>query len=226
MQPFAQAILANATNNNLAPTTSPIVTDAARLGAISGANASKFAENLTASSAAGLGGAAQNQADLNLNAIKGQLQESQARQEDAKRMISPDNYQQVSNGNGGYDFLDPNGQKITIQQFAKVTGKSPDSLLTHSTDPTDVAFRSDYNNLQDLLTAVANKDSKSLDEFYKNQPDLKSMKPSDLINRFKAYYPGYFSSTPQPAATNTGAFASLAAAAGNNAGTAATTGFN
>lgn len=228
MQPFAQAVLANATNNNLAPTSSPIVTDPGRLAAISGANASKYAANLTESSATGMAGMGQNQADLHLNAIKGQIQQSQVRQEEAKRMVDPNNYRQVDNGKGGFDFYDPNGGKITAQAYSKVTGTAMDRILLHSTDPKDVAFRSDYNNLQDILTAAANKDQKALGEYYKNQPELEHMKPTDLINRFKAYYPGYFSSdTNVPRSTqDSGAFASEKAASGNNSLSTVGTGFN
>lgn len=216
MQDYAQAILANANNNNLAPTASPIVPDAARLGAISGANASKFARALTDTTAAAAGGMAGNQADLAATSIQGEIQKSKQRQQEIADSIDPSKYQQVENANGGYDFIDPKGQKITVDQYARVTGKNRAALLKDSSDPSDVQFRNDYNNLQDLLQATLDKDKTKLDEYYKNQPELKGMKPADLINRFKTFYKGYFGGQAQ--SYGAPQFTSLDAAAGNNAG--------
>lgn len=224
MQPYAQAILANATNNGLAPTTSPIVTDPARLGAISGANAAKYAQNLTASTVNAAGGMAGNQADLNANAIQAEIQASKQRQQELKDSIDPSKYQQVENKAGGYDFYDPKGNKITVDQYAKVTGQNRAAVLKDSQDPSDIQFRNDYNNLQDLLQATMDNDKTKLDEYYKNQPGLKNMKPAELIDKFKSYYKGYFGGQAQGYGGQL--YSSLDAAAGNNEALGASDSFN
>lgn len=218
MQDYANAILAGANNNNLAPTSSPIIQDTARLAAISGANASKFAADQIGATGNALAGTADNQADQNMAGIKMALLKEQEKEAEAKRMLDPGNYKQVENGKGGYDFVDPNGKKITVDTYAKITGKNRADLLSDSQDPEDVAFVNDYKNLQDVLEATVNKDKAKLEEYYKNQPDLRNMKPQDLINRFKSYYGGYFTDQrTQRKTSKSNAFASMDAASGNNA---------
>lgn len=220
MDDYAKAILAGATNNNLAPTSSPIATDPQMLKNISSANASKFSQALTASSANALGGAAGNQADLADNALRIRMEDAKQRQQEAERLMDPKQYQQKENDVGGFDFFDPNGKKITIEQYAKVTGKNRAELLSDSQDPTDVQFRNDYKNLQEVLEATLNKDTDKLEAYYQNQPELKGMKPDDLLKRFRAYYPGYFTQAPSNRQGFPGAgaaFSSSGAAAGNAA---------
>jgi hypothetical protein len=68
----------------------------------------------------------------------------------------PNKYQQVPKEDGGYTFLDPSGKQISAFDYARVTGKAPDAVLSQSQNPIDIGFVQDYQNLQNYLNAKAN----------------------------------------------------------------------
>ena len=125
--------------------------------------------------------------------LQAEIQRSKQRANEIQDMMDPGKYQQKDNGKGGYDFYNPKGEKITIDEYSRVTGQNRAKILSDSQDPMDIQFRNDYNNLQDLLQAVVNGDKETVNSYAKqNGIDIARMKPAELINRFKAYYPGYF----------------------------------
>lgn len=192
LSPFRNAIL-QASQGNPVPMQSPIVTDPARLAAISGSNEAAFRGALNGASANALAGGAANNADQNAAALQAEIQRSKQRANEIQDMMDPGKYQQKDNGKGGYDFYNPKGEKITIDEYSRVTGQNRAKILSDSQDPMDIQFRNDYNNLQDLLQAVVNGDKETVNSYAKqNGIDIARMKPAELINRFKAYYPGYF----------------------------------
>lgn len=124
-------------------------------------------------------------------------QEAEARavaQKAAQDANDPSKYQQIPKKDGGYTFLDPSGKEISAWAFARITGKSPDQILSKSENPIDQGFINDYKNLQGFLTAVRNNDTKTIDSAYKANPGLKNFQKDipSLIQQFQKHYPTVF----------------------------------
>lgn len=76
----------------------------------------------------------------------------------------PSNYKQSINDAGGYDFYDPLGNKISVQAYAKATGKQIPDVLGKSQDAGDKAFLQEYSDLMEYGRALAG-DQKAVDKF-------------------------------------------------------------
>lgn len=132
-----------------------------------------------------------------------QQAEAEARQAEAARLKAeaqkiqdesdPSKYTLKKKEDGGFDFFDPHGNQVDIATYAKKTGVKPADVLKDSENPIDIQFVHDYNNLNDLLSAVVNKDTDKLDS-YRQQfeaqglPDITKQKPHDIIEQFHKYY--------------------------------------
>lgn len=90
-------------------------------------------------------------------ALKDELQKHQD-------VLNGKNFQQVPKADGGYDFIDPYGKKITVHQYAQATGTDPVSVLKSSTNATDQQFVNDYSNINAVGSALRNNDKASLDK--------------------------------------------------------------
>lgn len=114
----------------------------------------------------------------------------------------PGKYQVVAREDGGYGFYDPGGKEISAFEYARISGKNPDEVLSKSQNPIDIGFRQDYKQLQDYLNAKANsKNDKKSATIAKNIEktvkknygvDLSKMKIQDVIKRFQQAYPTVF----------------------------------
>ncbi|HET8708926.1 MAG TPA: hypothetical protein VFL85_01455 [Candidatus Saccharimonadales bacterium] len=167
--------------------------------------ASSTIQAMAANTAMGAaGGAAGAQADQEQADAKARLQENQARQQQVQdaitQMSNPDNYQKVINNNGGYDFYNPMGEKITIGQYAKATNQYASDILKKSQDPADQQFVKDYKNLQTLGQVMQSGDKAALQKLYKQQPDLKDqigdMTYDQLVKAFQQHYHNYIGVIP------------------------------
>lgn len=114
-----------------------------------------------------------------------------AEQQKQQDMLDPNKYQQIPKQDGGYEFIAPNGQSITAQDYARITGKNEAQVLSDSKNPMDQNFVNDYNNLQDFLTALRNNDTAKVDAITQAQPELNNFKDNlpGLIDLFKKHYP-------------------------------------
>lgn len=128
------------------------------------------------------------QADMDLKAAE----EAKAYEEKRKAaMLDPNRYSQLPKDDGGYTFLDPEGKEISAHDYARVTGKSVDSILADSENPIDMGFLEDYNNLRDFLSAVQNNDEETRDAIMAENPELKNFENDipGLIKQFQNHYP-------------------------------------
>lgn len=126
----------------------------------------------------------------------------------------PSKYKQEQKDDGGYAFYDPLGQEISAAQYAAITNKSPSEILKNSQNPIDIAFREDYDQLQNYIKDKANaradgeaanraKATESkINELY--GIDLSQQSPQDVIESFKNAYPTVFGRhTTGPQGTST-----------------------
>jgi hypothetical protein len=166
--------------------------------------------------AQGLGAAAGMQAQYDAQA---QEQARQQKVQDIKDKIQaikdqndPNKYQKMKKEDGGFDFYDPSGNKIPVQQYAQAQGKPVADVLKDSENNLDIQFQQDYGTLQSVVNAYANGDKKALakieglDLNVKGQTiDPKTKKPvksffdgkkaSDIMSLFRQGYPNIY--TPQ-----------------------------
>lgn len=61
---------------------------------------------------------------------------------------NPNKWQQVPKADGGYDFYDPLGKKVTVGQYSEVVGKQPYEVLKDSDNSIDQQFVKEYNALK------------------------------------------------------------------------------
>lgn len=145
--------------------------------------------------AQGLGVAAGYQAQADQNAQQAAAQQKAAELKDKaqqlKDMQDPNKFQKVRKDDGGFDFYDPLGNKIGIQQFSQVTGKSPKDVLKDSENSLDVQYLQDYKTMQEIANAYANNDKDTLDEIAARGDDpnfFKGKTGADILNMFKSNY--------------------------------------
>lgn len=149
-----------------------------------------------------LGVAAGQQADNELEARKAAAEKAKqalAEQEsEIKRLSDPKNYQAVINDAGGYDFYNPDGQKISPVDYAKATNQHITDLYKNSQDPNDKDFTEDYNKVLEIGKIIQSGDKKARDKFFQQNPDWKqafgNSSYNDIVKSLRDQYPGYFRS--------------------------------
>lgn len=169
---------ANNPGNPLGATAGPELTTA---------NASKVNVLPAAASAVAQG----NQAQLQVAAQKAQ----QAALQDGSK------YTRVKAPDGGYNFFDPTGKPISAQQYAAINNTTEDKVLSGSTNPIDLGYIQDYNNLQAYLNAKINsknspqdlKIAQQIEQAVSKQTggkvNLATTNIQDVINQFQTAYP-------------------------------------
>jgi hypothetical protein len=135
----------------------------------------------------------QAQADKNAQEIAAQqkAQDLKIKAQKLKDMQDPNKFQKVRKDDGGFDFYDPLGNKIGVQQFSQVTGKSPKDILKDSENSLDVQYLQDYKTMQEIANAYANNDKDTLDEIAARGDDpnfFKGKTGADILNMFKNNY--------------------------------------
>lgn len=119
-------------------------------------------------------------------------------------------YKVVKKEDGGFDFVDPNGQKVDIATVTQRTGASPVDILKSSENPIDIQYVQDYNNLQDFIQSILSGNTKKKDEYIaaakQSGIDLSQYNTKDGINKligefrqaYQRYYtPNYGASVPE-----------------------------
>lgn len=92
------------------------------------------------------------------------LQTSNANLSALKKAANGEGFQKVPKADGGFDFVDPLGKKITVHQYAQATGTDPVKALADSNNSRDRQFVADYNHVQTLANALINNDKSSVDK--------------------------------------------------------------
>lgn len=109
----------------------------------------------------------------------------------------PTKYQKVVNVNdGGYDFYDPEGNKISPIDYARVTGKPILDVMDKSGRQSDEDFRLDYEAMIDLNSAVQTGTVDDFFERYDNlapiRSQLEKMTNEDLMGLLAQQHPSAF----------------------------------
>lgn len=116
------------------------------------------------------------------NSIKSQISAN-------NKKMSGEGYQRLPKDDGGYTFLDPDGNEISAFQYARATGKNSAEVLADSENPIDVQYQNDYNGLQDFLNASTTGDKATMDAYYAENSSLRTMSPAEVMRKFKEAYP-------------------------------------
>lgn len=128
-------------------------------------------------------------------------EEERKKREELERLQDPDEYKQIVNDKGGYDFFDPLGNKITAVEFARKRNMQISDVYKDSQDPEDKDFIDDYNRVMDLGRALQSGDKEARDKIYKDSPEFKekfhNWKYADIVKELHRTYPGYFRSQAQ-----------------------------
>ena len=109
----------------------------------------------------------------------------------------PKNYRKELNDKGGYDFYNPMGDKISVQEYSQATDQQISDILKDSKDGSDRQFAEDYKDLMSYGRALQGNDEdvKKFREDDKYKSFLEKYKDkaySDVVNDFRTNYAGYF----------------------------------
>lgn len=104
--------------------------------------------------------------------------------------LDPNKYQaRKDRPDGGYSFYDPDGNLIDIKRYSQVTGLNPAKILADSDNPFDRQYVNDYSNTRDLITAVQNGDTDTINSFKAENQNIGAMKPEDIMRELIRRYP-------------------------------------
>lgn len=115
-------------------------------------------------------------------------------------------YTQKLKPDGGYDFTDPTGQKISVQEYAQAVGKQPSQVLSKSENSLDKQYLQDHKYTEDVVNAIYNNNGKFFTDLQKSDPEefnaLKKLisdsgdnekAVQNILERFKGLYPNVYS---------------------------------
>ncbi len=150
------------------------------------------------------------------NQIIGLNQEQRAitNAEEAKRRSASlakakkEGYERVINASGGYDFVGPDGNRVTAYEFSKANGTPIHTVLSGSLDPNQNQFIDDYQSVFDFNKLVLDyaqidsklKNKKAVSTIQKKEKDGKKLTPEektvlDYVDN-AALYPDFIKKTP------------------------------
>lgn len=109
-----------------------------------------------------------------------------------KELSNPENYQRVVREDGGFDFFDPSGKKISAMAYAQATGKGLEGAITGSTNVKDIQALKDYSLVKKTYELASNGDQEGIKNLMNDNPILKDKVPQDLIDTLHQVYPELF----------------------------------
>lgn len=122
-----------------------------------------------------------------------QAQEAEAaRKAEIQRLqdkLDPNKYQKLRKSDGGFDFVGPDGQPISVQKYAQIKGTNAAYELKDSENPFDLQYVNDYKNTRELVTAIQNGDTDTIQAFKASNGDLGKMTPEQLMQELIRKYP-------------------------------------
>lgn len=119
-------------------------------------------------------------------------QEEAARKQrlaDLQNKADPENFRKERKADGGYAFYDPEGNEISINDYAAVTGQRRVDILSDSENPVDQEYIRDWQNMNELAQAFYDNDQGVIQQFTQANPNLKDMKPRDFMSELIKKYP-------------------------------------
>ena len=116
----------------------------------------------------------------------------QAQMRQLSDKLDPSKYRRVRSADGGFEFFDPSGKKINIDQYAQITGQRLVDVLKDSENPTDLEYVNDWSNMNTLMQAVYNGDAATATSFLDQNPSLKGVSPQnyglELVKKYPHLY--------------------------------------
>lgn len=103
--------------------------------------------------------------------------------------LDPSKYRRERKADGGFAFYDPSGKEIGIDQYAQITGMRLADILKDSENPIDQEFVNDWSNMNTLAQAMYNGDQETVNAFVQQNPNLKNIKPEQLMFELIKKYP-------------------------------------
>lgn len=104
--------------------------------------------------------------------------------------MDPSKYRMQRKEDGGFDFFDPEGNPIDINQYAKVTGQRAADILKNSENPFDLQYLNDYSNTRALVESIQNGDTETLQGYLKDNKNIDPKSTaSDLMQELIRKYP-------------------------------------
>lgn len=88
--------------------------------------------------------------------------EAQAQAQAKIDELNPKNFRMEPADDGGYNFYDGKGDKISVYDYARATGARPEELLKDSNNPNDQKFVRDHAVVQSLVNAMVNQDTQAI----------------------------------------------------------------
>lgn len=103
--------------------------------------------------------------------------------------LDPSKYRRERKADGGFAFYDPSGKEIGIDKYAQITGLRLADILKDSENPIDQEFVNDWSNMNTLAQAMYNGDQETVNAFVQQNPELKNIKPEQLMFELIKKYP-------------------------------------
>ncbi len=112
-----------------------------------------------------------------------------------------EDYKRIPKDDGGFAFIDPDGNEISASDFARAVGTSIDKVLADSENPIDVGFIQDYKALKEYTQSKFNKGSSQAQAYAKKVESdvskqygvkLGGMTPQSVLETFRKQYPTVF----------------------------------
>lgn len=134
--------------------------------------------------------------------VENQRKAQAAAQAAAEAKKDPSNYRRIPKSDGGYAFVDPDGNELSAFEYARIVGKSPVEVLKDSLNPIDKRFAQDYKQLEAYINnkasakndpkakAAADAVEKQVKKLY--NIDLKRTDTSEVFNALVKAYPTVF----------------------------------
>ena len=145
-------------------------------------------------------GAGQAQGAVAESQFEHQKAENEIDIQNNQNMLNPSTYQFSKNSDGTVTILNSLGDKVSIGQYAALTGANPAQALqtAGATDEADQKFIAAYNNLQTYAQAkiaAANGDEQAqqqIKDFNSQNPGLENLELGALQGLFMGSYGSYF----------------------------------
>jgi hypothetical protein len=121
----------------------------------------------------------------------------EARAEQVRRLKeSIGDFERVQKEDGGFDYFDPYGNKITVEDYVRATGKTKQSALEGSGSAQDQEFLQNYNMVKKMREAIYSGDKTTVEDIgtqlQEAGVDPSKIYPEDLMKSLIQSYPDYF----------------------------------
>lgn len=179
LKKFSQAILSGITG----------ATNAPGIAGVSDANNRAFASRMRSpiiDKAFGVGTAAGAVAD---EEEKRRQAAEQANIQRLKDQVDPSKYVKLRKEDGGFKFLDPDGNEIGIDRYSARTGQRPVDILKDSDNPIDLQYVNDYETMNQVMKASFQGDFNTVNSVLDKSGLSRDYKPENFMQLLIKKYP-------------------------------------